>query len=144
MIVGFVLAVVLLAVAMAAAGALAILLRDARTQIVRERQAHLAETERLNTTHATLMERVLNMQTYGTPTPKEATISEREPDAESRVLRRISQESIEAGASALKKMYEDAGIIVTIEEVRDEATSMLMGISPSVAPNRGLLVKDGP
>lgn len=141
--------IVLLAVSMAllvivgaGAGALALLLRDARTQLGRERQSHAAEIERINTLHVQMTDRILHMQQYGTPTPKEAVVADREPDAESRVLRQISEDSVKAGSIALKQMYEDAGVMVSEEEVREEAISMLMGIAPSPHPSRALLVKD--
>lgn len=137
-----VVAIVLAVVGMAAAGALAVMLRDARRQAAAARATHVAEIERITAQHTAITDRILHMQQYGTPEPAEGRVTEREPDAESRVLRRISEESITVGAAMLKQEYEQAGVVVTDEEVRIEAESMLLGVSPSINPRVALRVKD--
>jgi hypothetical protein len=53
----------------------------------------------LRARHAAEIERLTNLLTIGSTARKEAVISDGEPDAESRVLKRISEDTIEAGSS---------------------------------------------
>jgi cell division protein FtsL len=120
-------------------------LRGSQADEVRRAEArHEEEMNRLVIFHATQVEKLMNTATYGGQAGRPAQVSEAEPDAELRVRHRIQEESVEAGALALKDEYERAGIHVTLEEVREEARSMLLGVRPreDVTPVP-LLVRDG-
>jgi hypothetical protein len=90
----------------------------------------------LRARHAAEIERLTNLLTIGSTARKEAVISDGEPDAESRVFKRISEDTIEAGIVALTAEYAERGIHVSAEEVRDEVISMIMG--SSFTPNENV------
>lgn len=88
---------------------------------------HAQAIATLHGRHAAEIERLTNLLTIGATARKEAVISSGEPDAEERILKRISEETIEAGTVALMAEYAERGIVVAAEEVRDEVISMIMG-----------------
>jgi hypothetical protein len=115
---------------------------DHRVILARRDEQHVAEIERLNAVHVSSMERLMNMQSFGTTTPKEAAVTEQEPDAETRLLRGVTQDMINHGAAVLQAEYEKRGVIVSIEELRDEAHSMILGVGFTPKTDRHLAVRD--
>jgi hypothetical protein len=84
-----------------------------------------------------------NIMQYGTAVPKEAIVSEAEPDAELRAQRRVDAETLQRGIEAMKQEYANKGMHVSDEEIRDEVESMMLGIAPRPQDVRGvLLVRD--
>jgi hypothetical protein len=73
--------------------------------------------------------RSTNLATIGSPTPHPVEISH-EPDAEERVARLISEETIARGMQTLRAIYDTSGIPVEDEVLRAEATAMLAGVEP--------------
>lgn len=113
---------------------------DAR--IAELRAAHDADLTRVHAEHekalgtqmaafAATIEGLMNTATFGSKAgPQPAVRVAREPDAEDRVVASIRADTVEAGARALAAQYKAAGIDVTEEECREEARSMLLGITP--------------
>lgn len=116
--------------------------RDHAAILAQRNEQHLAEIERLNAVQTASLERLMNMQAFGTTTPKEAVVTEAEPDAETRMLRGVTEDMINHGAAVLKAEYEKRGIIVALDELRDEAHSMLLGVPFKPTLDRHLAVKD--
>jgi hypothetical protein len=110
----------------------------ARWEAEREtlRHQHALAVQAEHERHAAEVERLTNLLTLGSTARKDAVISDGEPDAESRVLKRISEDTIEAGIVALTAEYAERGIHVSAEEVRDEVISMIMG--SSFTPNENV------
>lgn len=92
--------------------------------------------------HDREIERLTNLLTVGTPARPEAIVTEQAPDAESRLIKQISEDSITAGISRLKDEYRQIGVLVSDEEVRDEVIAMLMGNQVKPNPDRTLPVKE--
>lgn len=88
---------------------------------------------RLNDAHAAELDRVTRAIAYGTPNAPAAVVVPSAPDAEHRLQRRVQEDTIAAGAAALKAEYESAGLMLTDDEAREQAASMLLGLSPTVA-----------
>lgn len=105
---------------------------------------HAAEIERMNAIHMVALERLANMVQFGAPTKTEGVISNPEPDAETRVINAITEDTIAAGVRDLKREYDERGIPVSEEELRDEVRSMIMGVglSTQTIAARTLPVKD--
>lgn len=118
-------------------------LKDAKALAEQREAQHSAEIARLNTVHSDALERLMNMIQFGTVKPPEAVVTSPEPDAEQRVLRSISEDMIEAGALRLQAMYLERGTIVSMEELRDEARSMIEDVGFVGTTDRILKVKDG-
>jgi hypothetical protein len=80
----------------------------------------------------TAIERINNVQTIGTPTPKPVEVAQ-SITAEDRAQRSISAETVERGMVALRGEYEAAGMgIPSDDELRSEVLSMLGGNAPSM------------
>ena len=110
------------------------------------RERHTAEIERLNAAHSVVLERLAHTIQYGTPTPQPAAVKDAEPDAESRLIFGITEDMVKVGGQRIKRMYEDIGQVVSIEECEAEARAMLHGVHPDIPPERmGLAaLQDGP
>lgn len=107
------------------------------------RSAQYAESMfKVHERHDREMERLTNLLTVGTPARPEAIVTEQAPDAESRLIKQISEDSIAAGISRLKDEYRQIGVAVSDEEVRDEVIAMLMGNQVKPSPDRSLPVKE--
>lgn len=79
-----------------------------------------------------IIERTQNVLTTGRAEPPEAIVT-REEDAESRVLRVISEETIRHGMQILRdQVYGPAGVAVEDDVLREEAIAMLNGIEPRI------------
>lgn len=76
---------------------------------------------------AEAFERVINVQTIGTPTPAEVR-TETVPDAEERALRAVSEATIQKGMQQLRAIYDAQHMPVEEEVLRAEAISMLNGL----------------
>lgn len=76
-----------------------------------------------------IIERTQNALTIGSPVPHAVEISH-EPDAEERVARLISEDTIARGMQSLRAIYDASGIPVEDEVLRAEATAMLAGVEP--------------
>lgn len=103
------------------------LLHNASDVAARREQSHTETITRLQEGHARGLEAVLSMREFGTPAPRDAQIADAEPDSDQRILKRISEEAIATGITAMMNEYEKRGIVVAPEEVRDEVIAMLMG-----------------
>lgn len=103
---------------------------------------HEAEIERLRVAHEAVVERLMNLTAFGTIRPADAVVTNAEPDAESRMLRAISEDTVNAGAAVLQREYEQRGVVVSIDELRDEARAMILGVPFTPASERHLGVKD--
>lgn len=91
-----------------------------REQLTDARTAHAAEIEHMTRGSA-----------YGTISTPDAQVVPARPDAEQRLQRRVQAETIAAGAQAIKAEYAAAGLMLTDEEAQDQATSMLLGMTPT-------------
>lgn len=123
--------------------------RANETSAEQTREFYLAQLARCDTDtkflrdrHADEIERLLNTIQFGQPTRPEAVVTTPEPDAESRVIRSISQDMIENGAKRIQAMYAERGTAVSMEECRLEAEAMITGVGLSSLPDRTLLVRD--
>lgn len=113
-----------------------------RVEVDAERERARAMMHVANERHAAEIERLTNLLTVGTPARPEAVVTAPEPDAESRLIKAISEDSIRAGIIRLKQEYAQLGIVVADEEVRDEVIAMLMGNRIPENPDRILKVAD--
>lgn len=114
--------------------------------IAHERERHVAEIERLNAAHTVVLERLAHTIQYGTPTPQPAVVKDEEPDAESRLIHGISEDTVREGARRIQREYEKIGHVVSIEECEAEARALAFGVTPDIPPERlGLAaLVDGP
>ncbi len=92
-------------------------------------RTHIADAREVN---RYTLGAVTSAMAYGTPDKPEAVVEEREPDAEDRVSQRIREDTIAAGAARLIAEHANAGITLSEEEARLQATSMLLGNIPVV------------
>lgn len=106
-----------------------------------EHTMHAREIERIEKHHVLVLERLSNMMAYGTPIPREAVVSDPEPDAETVVRRNVREDQIKQGVLVLSREYERMGLKVSEEDVREEVLSMLGGISPKAPDDLVLAVK---
>lgn len=126
--------------------ALVLTLRQATTNL-REQSAsiyhetaerHAAEVTRLHelygrmldqqsTVQKVAIEQLMHLVQFGMPTKTEAVVSDREPDAETRLARRVTQETLDKAVANLRREYEKIGVPVTDEELRTEAQTIMTG-----------------
>lgn len=104
-------------------------------EVSRMREEHFRRTERMSSEHQHALEALGNLATYGTSRPGAAVV-DRPEDPEGRVMRQVTEASIDRGAAALKERYREAGIPLTDEEARRQAESMLQ-LRPPIALGAG-------
>lgn len=99
----------------------------------REREAHALEVKNIHTSYRLQWETFGNMQRFGAPsTPPPVTVS-REIDAEERVQRMVSEDTIANGMNELRHLYTAQGLRVPEDDaLRSEAISMLGQIEPVI------------
>lgn len=73
------------------------------------------------------VEHAMNLVNFGMPKRTEAVVEEREPDAMTRAAREVQEETITRASEALKHKYAEIGVIITEEELRAEAITLVTG-----------------
>jgi hypothetical protein len=91
-----------------------------------------AMPDRVNAVWLATLEKMGNVRDLGTPTPPPVTVS-REIDAEERVQRMVSEDTIQRGMQQIRAMYSAANMRPPEDDVlRSEAISMLGGNEPVI------------
>jgi len=101
-------------------------------EFVRDLRAeHLREIERIVAFHRDEIERLTNAMQFGRASLPDAERISAPADAETRVLKAIGEDTradaITRGAENLKQMYQEAGLILSDEEARLQASAMVHG-----------------
>lgn len=90
--------------------------------------------ERMMATQVRVFEQSVRLVQYGAPEPQAAAIADREPDAELTVRMAVREDTIRRGVTELRRAYQAVGIVMSDDELRAEAESMVQGVSPAPRP----------
>lgn len=96
-------------------------------EIERIRETYERMIEAQAGAHGKALEHLMNLVQFGMPTRQEAVTEEREPDAATRVARRVTEETITRAIADLRKQYAAINVPVTDAELDAEARSIIMG-----------------